>query len=135
MGSGKGKTKRARAVSSPPKRETTTKPEKQSVTPTRKKPIIQFEGAKWGNFVKNTSLKDVKLSRYYLNREARKENFSDYETIIRELFADGVNAGAIPLPAPYHAEDFEFELIRQDNRSHRLTARFKDDRKLEDRKS
>ena len=47
---------------------------------------------------------------YYLGKNPPLPPVEDQEKVIKELFADMVGVGALTLPSPYKAEDFEFKM-------------------------
>ena len=110
MGSGKGKSRRASA-SAP----------SAAVADQR----VVWDEDKWNSFVRNTGLDydgvngmpgdGVKLEHYYLGEreegvsERGEDIVADFVRMYAELFADAIAVGAISLPVPYKAEDFEFK--------------------------
>lgn len=94
MGAGKGKPKRRRT---------------QSIT-------TYFNESRWKEWLEEKDLEDVGILDYYGFDEYRKQPVSPEKSIgfiITELFVDGVQAGAIPLPPGCKSEDFLFEIVRK----------------------
>ena len=96
MGSGKGKTRRV-----------------QTQVPT---PILQglnkdvaFYLDRWDKFVADGRLGRVPLYKYYLGNAS--PGVAECEGVPQELFTDAVTVGAITLPKPYKAEDFEVKKL------------------------
>src|ERR1035437_6868886 len=88
MGSGKGKTRRAKAVAPP------------TITQG-----VLYDQRKWREFVGSHELQHVTVRDYYLGGTV-SPSAADYARMFSELFQDAVAVGAITLPAPYQAEDF-----------------------------
>src|ERR1039458_7853136 len=99
MGSGTGKSRRAR-TSAPP-----TVP---AAFPLAGNQEVAFQRDKWLEFIKAGNLRNVKLHNYYLGMgsPSRFVIDSDYRRILRELLADAVTVGAIVLPSLHNTEDF-----------------------------
>lgn len=66
----------------------------------------------------------TRLDKYYLGKthdlDLNGGDQNEYEQILTNLFADAVEVGAIILPSPYVAEDFEFKVNQ--NKSDDLDA-------------
>lgn len=99
MGSGKGRARRANAMTAAP-------PALGQLT---------FDPSKWQEFVQDSALEEYNIRQYYCGTKrpsARHRpysmHFDDYAKIVSELFADAVVAGAIILPATYTSTDFIF---------------------------
>src|ERR1035437_9527614 len=96
MGSGKGKVRRSQAgiKAAPPSLQKTW-----------------CDASKWVEFIEDNGLEDGLLYEYYLGANAAKCS-GDAATakVFSELFADAVTVGAINLPEPYVAADFEFQI-------------------------
>src|ERR1039458_2233951 len=92
MGAGQGKTRRAQQAQPANKEAVHNKPEK------------------WEEFIKNSGLTSAKLHQYYLKNTPKPLTHEDYNKLMNELFADCVAVGAITLPNPYEAKDFEFKV-------------------------
>ena len=98
MGSGKGKTRRAKANTAVANSATTNTP------------YVKENPQKWVEFVKTTGVQDIKLFQYYLSKNGDVDTDADYEKIMTEAFADMITAEAITLPNQYTTEDFIFEV-------------------------
>src|ERR1039458_1223352 len=115
MGSGKGKTRRGRAVMLPGREELV---ESQLVAQTNTKVLkveaektagaVTYVEGKWEEFVRDAILGPVRMDHYYLGRASRLRVNGDYEQMLSKLFADAVDVGAVVLPGSYVAENFEF---------------------------
>ena len=104
MGSGRGKTRRAQQV--------------QHATDSAPGAFTHMtvDEEKWDNFTRNCDLANLGIYNYYLGQKAPLTIFQvqelaadEHMKIVRELFADAVSVGAITLPEPYKAEDFELQ--------------------------
>src|ERR1035437_7383849 len=105
MGSGKGKSRRARAAHS------------DQVSAPAATPAVLYSPEKWKEFAENGELERVRILRYYLgqipqrNTKISLEELNElYEKAATELFTDAVAVGAITLPSPYSVDDFEFKI-------------------------
>lgn len=108
MGSGKGKARRVQTASV------------KAVSATATIPRTKYDRRVWSQFVKDSELKSLSLREYYLgsyeNPNPKTWGYLTEESvtvdgslkILTELFADAVDVGAIILPPPYNAADFEF---------------------------
>src|ERR1022692_4702623 len=107
MGSGKGAVRRSQTVKLRPNAHAGEN------DPAWKFPgVVGYEPDKWTEFVSGGVLGPVRVDKYYLGRIPRPKKNGDYEKIIAELFADAISVGAVVLPSPYVAEDFEFIVNR-----------------------
>ena len=96
MGAGKGKARRGQ------------------VTVSSGEAIFAMDMNKWQDFVSGSGLEGVTLREYYVEDftvNALGISPGAYTKIIAEIFADAVAIGAIVLPKPYKADDFEFRHI------------------------
>ena len=93
MGSGKGKTRRALASVHGRPLET-----------------VAFYEDKWAEFVENSELKKVPLTQYYCGEDLSFAQITraDHEKMMTEIFKDAVEVGAIVLPEPFTADNFQF---------------------------
>src|ERR1039458_5086384 len=96
MGSGAGKTRRTRASSSP------------FWEKSKRKAVPAFHEDRWEAFVNDGKLSNISLWKYYLGNKSEWVKRYSYENLATELFADAVAVGAITLPDPYEANDFQF---------------------------
>lgn len=99
MGSGQGKTRRALVSTAAPQNTTKTNNNASEMKPER-----------WAEFVENSGIQNVKLTRYYLNKDNTDLTSTDYEQIMPELLTDMITAGAVTLPDTYTSEDFLFKV-------------------------
>src|ERR1039458_6030892 len=95
MGSGQGKSRRA-----------------QSAQGARSLHPIRYDGVRWAEFLQSINLKEMTLFEYY---SYKIQTFpfvalADREEVIRELFHDAVDVGALTLPGSYQAQDFDFSV-------------------------
>ena len=90
MGAGKGQNRRTKTVA-------TTVPNKALSDP-----------QKWYRFVQDSNVQSVRVIKYYLGDGIEPYTYGDYKRIAAAIFSDAVEVGAITLPIPYIAEDFEF---------------------------
>ena len=93
MGSGKGKTRRARIV----------------VARAQPAPLV-FDRGIWDNFVETSGVKTTKLLYYYLGRDPAAWTNEGYLRATLDMFADAVSVGAIALPSGCSVDDFEFSI-------------------------
>jgi hypothetical protein len=112
MGSGKGKSRRSRAVishaggaSAAPQLKTKA----ASSTPANMEGA-KFDELKWEEFVNNNVNSSTKLFKYYLGDNTPGANQDVHALVAVELFFDAVAVGAIVLPDSYAADDFEFSI-------------------------
>ena len=99
MGSGRGQTRRAQTVAETTKTANTTG-----------KPVT-FKQKKWEKFARDSKLNSNKLQQYYLGKSTSVlMTDTDYEQVLSELLADAATVGAITIPSPHQAEDFEFHV-------------------------
>ena len=63
---------------------------------------------KWAEFINGSGLGRMSLHQYYLNPVHLQLTDYDFEELSQNLFADAVAVGAIVIPQPYAADDFEF---------------------------
>src|ERR1035437_9559242 len=99
MGAGQGKNRRASGLQ--PQLRT-----KNSVMVPAG--TAEFDTEKWNEFVEGGELAKVKLYDYYLGERA-DENYTNAEhgQVLTELLLDAAAVGALSLPSPYKAEDFQ----------------------------
>ena len=99
MGAGQGKNRRASGLQ--PQLRT-----KNSVMVPAG--TAEFDTEKWNEFVEGGELAKVKLYDYYLGERA-DENYTNAEhgQVLTELLLDAETVGALSLPSPYKAEDFQ----------------------------
>ena len=96
MGAGKGKSRRAQSNLS---------------TENETGVSVVSQPKKWEEFVYDGGLQDVCLYDYYHGAGSRNQcSPAEYKMIVGELFADAVAVGALSLPNPWKADDFEFEV-------------------------
>ena len=116
MGSGKGKTKRARTVApTRPRLAAGSNARKSEAGPKSPKPTagakkqldVGFYRGRWDRFVADSGLHDKSLYGYYLGNVPDYPDEAENEKVLAELFADAVDLGAITLPSPYKVEDFQ----------------------------
>src|ERR1035437_2972496 len=73
---------------------------------------VVFKVSLWDEFVDPAGVGDVRLREYYLGQapkvQPRDLTDAECELILGGLFADAVDVGAIKLPKPHKAEDFQF---------------------------
>ena len=102
MGSGKGKTRRVRALA----RSRRVAAVYQCTAGT-----LKYNPEKWQGFVDAAGTDYVNAHSYYLDYVPKKELVAaEYEKILNGLFSDGVEVGAVVLPDGYVAENFEFKI-------------------------
>ena len=106
MGSGRGKTRRAKTGIFP------------SSTTKSGFPTATYEPAKLEEFLRRSAVADVNTYEYYLGPERayapvneRQRPDVDHEKVLAEVFADAVEVGAIVLPDSYATEDFSFRMV------------------------
>lgn len=99
MGSGKGKTRRARIV----------------VARAQPAPLV-FDRGIWDNFVETSGVKTTKLLYYYLGRDPAAWTNEGYLRATLDMFADAVSVGAIVLPPGCSVDDFEFSINSEGHR-------------------
>src|ERR1035437_2697628 len=104
MGAGQGKTRRAQAQ--------LTAFQASQV----KNGQAVFVLKPWKEFVKDSGVGTVKMHNYYLGKNTQAGERVDYEKLLTEMLADAVSAGAILLPEPYVAEDFQYKAVQQGTR-------------------
>ena len=96
MGSGKGKSHRAR----------TTMAKKQ-----RLQQRVIYDGEVWADYVRSAGLEDITLEDYYLGDAKKKSDLFDVKThakVTSEFFKDAVAIGAVKLPPDMDVDDFSF---------------------------
>ena len=79
-----------------------------SKPPARKMTVAEGK-QKWQEFVLGSGLKNVGLQKYYLGKAGRLARW-EYERLATEMFRDATNIGAIIIPEPHQAEDFQFKI-------------------------
>ena|ERR1035437_9945264 len=90
MGAGQGKTRRVNAT---------------------RLPSAAYQLREWQGFVEDIELTGIMTYEYYLGRKGdRGRTLQERNKVVAEVFSDAVAASAIVLPAPYEADDFEFQL-------------------------
>ena len=120
MGSGKGKSRRGRAVRPQMNTQTVAAPgtltARDEVRWLRimraSKLEVGFDMDVWRRFIAANGLSKVNVYKYYQVsvNSALPLRLADYERVLTELFADAVTVGAIVLPGAYKPEDFEFRV-------------------------
>ena len=117
MGSGKGKTRRALGsqpgsrITSAPVPKGLVKGTKGTETRTTTPAEVRSDWPKWYVFIRENSLGDVRLYDYYLGQiPTFPATPKECERVCKNVFADFVAVGALILPTPYAADDFEFHM-------------------------
>ena len=78
-------------------------------------PVAGYSPRKWEDFVERGGMEKTRFFKYYLGdsfsiRSWRDWKVEDWEKAFAGLFADAVTIGAIGLPSPYTADDFQFKM-------------------------
>ena len=71
---------------------------------------VEFVPEKWEEFVESSEMRGTSLTHYYCgeNKNFQQLSMDDHQKVTTEIFNDAVAVGAIVLPEPFVAEDFEF---------------------------
>ena len=96
MGSGEGQTRRMQATA-------------PTVGVLNK--VLALDPDKWEEFVNESGIEHVSAYKYYLGTLPGKCGAAEHEKVTTELFADAISVGALILPPPYIAADFEFKMV------------------------
>src|ERR1022692_21084 len=105
MGSGKGKSRRAKASAGTADH-------------------VAYNTSKWRKFTNSEGLWGMRVYDYYLGEgNDRYPTKEEHEKVMGELFRDAVDVGAFTLPSPYKAEDFVFQILMDGDRTQEQEVR------------
>src|ERR1035437_7058916 len=97
MGAGKGQVRRARQ-------------EPTIVGSMHKDAGATYDWRPWLDFIQGRGLENVSSTRYYLGQGTPPRSDEEASKVLMELFLDSVAVGALKIPSPYTAEDFQIEV-------------------------
>ena len=115
MGVGKGQQRRVRASTVSSNVNVKVSGNVMKVVDSLDDTKITYSLAPWHDWLKEKGIDRVKLLSYYLGNERVKEDKElttrEKAFVLREVFIDAVNAGAIQLPKKMDPKDFHFEFM------------------------
>lgn len=99
-------------IAATPQTPVATPPKPRGITPVRPSApaaAASFDNKKWRQFVKTMGATTITVQKYYFDQPPAQVGTKEYERLMRELFLDAVEAGALQLPPHVKKEDFDFQ--------------------------